>query len=314
MKTAEVERYLMDYSGISSGNKIKFEKLHVVLSQMQKEGIDCILLKGADLIPRLYGVLGLRAMVDVDLLVRDQDLPTLDHLLTQLGYRPQIDGNPAYVDPDNTLALDIITKVWYVDDQSLIWQRAVRRDFEGIPVKGMGGSDLLIYLTAYCAVHRGCLCEPFGRDIALLVEKEDMDWDFVIDEASRSHLKIPIYHGLSFVLTRYAGVPIPDHVFRSLSPSTVSERLWYWFFQKLVMDKQVAELGHLLLFLTQPGLKKWHWLRDAFFPSPAFLIYRYGDRWNTHPLMTRLRRPFSLLAQALKLSVRIFAHLIKRPA
>jgi hypothetical protein len=176
---------------------------------------------------------------------------------------------------------------------------------DGIPVKGLGSNDLLIYLTAYSVVHRGYLSASFARDIAFLVEKERMDWDFVVDEASRSHLKIPIYHGLSFVLTRYSGVPIPDHVLRSLAPSTVNERLWYWFFQKLVTDKQVAELGHLLLFLTRPGLKKWRWLRDAFSPSPAFLTYRYGDRWNTHPLLTRLRRPFSLMLQAVRLFTRI---------
>jgi hypothetical protein len=72
-----------------------------------------------------------------------------------------------------------------------------------------------------------------------------------------------------------------------------------------VTDKPVAELGHLLLFLTQPGLKKWRWLKDAFFPSEAFLQYRYGARWKTHPLMTRLRRPFSLLFQALRLLSRL---------
>jgi hypothetical protein len=305
MKSAEIERYVTDYSRVSSWNKINFEKLRAVLSQMQKAGIDCILLKGADLIPRLYGILGTRALGDADLLVHESDLPAIDHLLTQLGYRPLIDGNPAYVDPGNTLALDIITKVWYVEDQQVIWQRAVQRNFEGIPIKGLGGSDLLIYLTAYGVVHRGCLARPFGEDIALVVEKENVDWDFVVDEVSRCHLKIPMYHGLSFVATRYAGVPIPDHVLRSLAPSTLSERLWYQFFQKLVTDQPIAELGHLLLFLTQPGLKRWRWLRDVFFPSPAFLTYRYGDKWNTHPLATRLSRPFFLLFQATRLFIRI---------
>jgi hypothetical protein len=307
MNTAEVERHLQTYSRVSCGNKIKFEKLRAVLNQMQKAGIDCILLKGADLIPRLYSVLGVRPLGDADLLVHESDLPAIDHLLTHLGYRPLIDGNPAYVDPDNTLPFDIITKVWYLDDQQVIWQRTVHRDFEGIPIKGMGGSDLLIYLTAYNVVHRGCLAEPFGQDIALLVEKEDVDWDFVVDEASRCHLKIPIYHGLSFVVTRDAGVPIPDHVLKRLAPSTVGEKLGSLLLRKLVTDKPVAELGHLLLFLTQPGLKKWRWLRDAFFPSPTFLTYRYGDQWKTHPLLTRLLRPFSLLFQA----VRLFSRLVR---
>jgi hypothetical protein len=272
---------------------------------MQKAGIDCILLKGADLIPRLYGVLGARPLGDADLLVHESDLPAIDHLLAQLGYRSLIDGNPAYVDPDSTLALDIITKVWFMDDQQVIWQRAVHRDFEGIPIKGMGANDLLLYLTAYNVVHRGCLARPFVHDIALLVEKEDMAWDFVVDESSRCRLKIPMYHGLSFVVATCAGVPIPDHVLKRLAPSTVSERLWYWFLKKLVTDQPIAELGHLLLFLTQPGSKKWRWLRDAFFPSEAFLQFRYGARWKTHPLLTRLSRPFSLLFRAVRLVTRL---------
>jgi hypothetical protein len=305
MKIAEIERYLTNYSRISSGNKIKFETLRAVLRQMQKEGIDCILLKGADLIPRLYGVLGVRPLGDADLLVHETDLAALDHLLTHLGYRRQINGNAAYVDPDDTLALDIITNVWYADDQEAIWQRAVQRDFEGIPVKGLGGNDLLIYLTAYNVVHRGYLSASFARDIAVLAEEGDINWDFVVNEASRYHLKIPVYHGLAFVVSRYTDAPIPAHVLRSLAPSTLRERLWYLFFQKLVTDKPVAELGHLLLFLTQPGLKKWRWLSDAFFPSRAFLTYRYGDRWEARPLGTRLSRSFSLLVQAGRLFSRI---------
>src|SRR2546426_12523936 len=161
MNTTEVERFVLSYSRISSGNRTKFEKLRAVLSQMQKAGIDCILLKGADLIPRLYGILGARPLGDADLLVHESDLPAIDHLLTHLGHRHLIDGNPAYVDPDNILALDIITKVWYLDNQQVIWRRAVRRDFEGIAIKGMGGSDLLIYLIACSVIHRECLAEQF---------------------------------------------------------------------------------------------------------------------------------------------------------
>jgi hypothetical protein len=310
MEAMELEQVLTDYSRISSANRAKFAKLRVVLRQFEANGIDCVLLKGADLIPRLYGVLGVRPMVDVDILAHDQDLTAIDRILQDLGYRSQIDGNPAYLDPDNILALDIITKVWYVDDQTQIWQRSVQRDFEGISVKGLGRNDLLVYLTAYNVVHRGYLSASFARDIAFLVEKEVMDWGFFVDEASRCHLKIPMYHGLSFVVSRYAGVPVPAHALRSLAPSTLGERLWYWFFEKLVTDKPVANLGYLLLFITQPGLKKWRWLKDRFFPSEAFLKYRYGDRWNTHPLMTRLCRPFSLLFQAVRLFIRIVQLLI----
>jgi hypothetical protein len=299
------DRLIEAYSQVASANRRKFEKLQVVLTRFRSDGIDCILLKGADLLPRLYGVMAARPMSDVDLLVHEQDLPAIDRTLRELGYRPQIDGNPAYQDPDGVLLLDILSKVWYLDDQETIWRRAVARNRDEVPAKGMGTNDLVIYLTAYGVVHRGCLSPSLAQDLALLIEREQVDWSIVVDEASRYHLKIPIYHGLSFVVTRYGRVPIPDRVLRSLAPSTLRERLLLWLFQKLVRDRAVAELGHLLLFLTQPGLKKWRWLRDAFFPSPAFLTYRYGDRWKTHPLLTRLLRPFSLLFQAVRLVSRL---------
>jgi len=311
MNTADAERYIMDYSRTRSENKIKFEKLRAVLSRMQKEGIDCILLKGADLIPRVYGALGARPMGDADLLVHESDLPAIDHLLTRLGYLPLIDGNPAYVDPDDTLALDIITKVWYVDDQSAIWRRSAQRDLEGLPVKALGGDDLLIFLTAYNVLHRGWLSERFGRDVALVIEKETLDWDFVAAEASRCHLKVPMYYGLSFASTRYTGVRIPDRVLRRLAPSTVIERLWYLFFARVVTDKPVAELGHLLLFVTQPGWKKWRWLRDAFSPSPVFLKYRYGDQGVARPVWTRVKRGAYLVFRAQVLLAKVVSRLVK---
>ena len=313
MKTADIERRFMDYSRVSSSNKLKFEKLSAVLGQMQKEGIDCILLKGADLIPRLYGVLGVRPLGDADLLVHESDLPAIDHLLTRSGYRPIIDGNPAYVDPDNILALDITTKVWYVDEPDVIWQRAVQRQLHGISVKGLGSDDLLIYLTAYSVIHRGYLSASFVQDMRLLVEKERLDWAFIVEEACRRHVRTPVYHGLSYV-GRKAGVPIPDHILSRLAPSGIAERLSYFFFRKLVTDKPIAELGHLLLFLTRPGpVQKARWLSSAVFPPPVFLTYRYGDRWTAHPLATRLSRPFALMSQAMHLSLRILGRLLERP-
>ncbi len=300
----DVEQLLAAYSCISSANKSKFSKLRVVLHNFHASGIDCLLLKGADLLPRVYGVMGLRSMVDVDLLVHDEDLPAVDAILRTLGYRPQIDGNPAYVCADGILVLDLITAVWYLDDQEVIWRRAVQRDIAGIPVKGMGASDLLVYLTAYNVVHRGYLAPSFARDIALLLEKERVDWEFVLNETRRQYLRVPLYHGLRYVV-RHGPASIPDHVLRDLAPTGHAETLLHSLLQRVVTPQPVADVGHLLLFLTLPGRKKWRWVGNALFPSEAFLKCRYGEQWDRKPLRTRLGRPFHLLSQALRLSARL---------
>jgi len=118
---------------------------------------------------------------------------------------------------------------------------------------------------------------------------------------------------LSYV-SRHAGVPVPDHILSRLTPSGIAETLLYFLLRKLVTDRPVAELGHLLLFLTRPGpAQKVRWLSGAVFPPPAFLTYRYGERWNAHPLATRLCRPFALTSQAVRLSLRILGRLLERP-
>ena len=60
MRAADIERYVRDYVRVSSWNRVKFDRLTAVQSHMHDKGIDCILLKGADLIPRVYGVMGRR--------------------------------------------------------------------------------------------------------------------------------------------------------------------------------------------------------------------------------------------------------------
>ncbi|TLY29875.1 MAG: nucleotidyltransferase family protein [Nitrospirae bacterium] len=311
MEAMELEQMLAAYSRVSSANKAKFARLKVVLQQFHTKGIDCLLLKGADLILRLYGVLGLRGMVDVDLLVHEEDLPAIDGLLRSLGYRTQIDGNPAYQDPESILTLDLITEVWYVDDQEVIWQRADQRDFEGIPVKGMGVNDLLVYLTAYNVAHRAYLLPSFARDIAFLVEKEHLDWAFILEEACRRHLKIPLHHGLSYVI-RHTSTSIPLHVLEELAPTNRTERFCSFLLNKLVTEQPIAELGHLLLFLTQPARRKGRWLKNSLFPSKAFMTNRYGEEWARAPLATRLGRPFSLASQSLRLSSRLAVALLTR--
>lgn len=305
-----VERMIDSYARVASANRVKFAKLRIVLARIHERGIDCLLLKGADLIPRLYRVWGLRPMADIDLLVHEEDLPAIDHVLKELGYRPQLDGNPAYVDPEQVLCLDIITTIWYVEDMDGIWQRADQRTIEGIRVKGMGSNDLLLYLTAYVVVHRGSLSPSFAQDLALLTRTEALDWSFILNEALAANLNIPLYHGLAYARI-HSNAAVPQEILRQLAPSRLTEKFLWFLFQRLVTERQIPGIGFFLLFLTKPGSEKLRWLKTALFPPTAFLRYRYGARTETQPVLIRLVRPWYLLFQASLLSGRILFALLK---
>ncbi len=310
-------RLIDAYAQVGSANRRSLDALTVVLAQFRARGIACVLLKGADLLSRFYGVWGLRPMVDVDLLVREQDLPAIDRIVMDLGYLPQIDGNPAYHNPDSALALDLVTEIWYTDDQEGIWQRAVPRNLGNLghlgdlPVLGMGAEDLLIYLTAYTVLHRGHFSPTFPQDLALLTRKEPLNWEFILEEADRRHLKIPLFHGLSHAVG-HGAVAIPPEALARLAPAGAEEKLLASLLRRLVREQPIADLGHFLLLITRPRGKKWRWLRQAFCPSPEFLQYRYGSRGQTRPLRTRITRAFHLIAQAQNLSAKILYRICAR--
>ena len=132
------------YSQVSLINKRLLDECEVVGQTFHQKGIECILLKGADLLSRLYGMRGPRPLSDVDLLVHEQDLPVIHRLLMETGFTQQIDGNPAYISSQSTLTLDLISELWYLDEQGLaeLWARARSRPLGRLMVKQLASDDL----------------------------------------------------------------------------------------------------------------------------------------------------------------------------
>ncbi len=306
MSVSALDRWLEAYARVGSANRRSLEALDAVWAALARRGIDCLLLKGADLVPRLYGVRGLRPMADVDLLVRPRDLAAIDECLRALGYKPEMAGNPTYRAPGEAVVLDLVTDLWYTDDTEAVWRRAVPR---GRGRLGMGAEDLLIFLTAYTVLHRGHLAPSFGEDLVRLMRQEPLDWGFILAEAGRLRLRVPLFHGLSHVARRTAAA-VPPGVLARLAPAGVGERLLAFLLRRLVREEPALDLGHFLLLVPGPGRRGWRRLREALAPSSEFLQRRYGARGAAHPLRTRIGRALSLTARAARLAGAILRRLV----
>jgi Uncharacterised nucleotidyltransferase len=300
------------YTQVSLINKRLLDEYEIVGQAFQRQGIDCIVLKGADLLSRLYGMRGARPLSDVDLLVHEQDLPAIHQLLIETGFTQQIDGNPAYCSSQSTLSLDLVSNLWYLDEEGLaaLWARARIRPLGQLTVKQLCSDDLLLYLIAYSVVHRGHLSPSFFTDLRLLIEKEPLDWPTLIEEAGRRHLKIPLYHGLCQLALSNSTIGIPATVIRQLSPSTKAEHILEFLFQRLVTNRPLPELGHFLLWITQPPGRSLAWLRRTLFPSSLFLAYRYGCESMKRPWHTRITRWWQMARAANILIARMLIRLV----
>lgn len=307
MLSFTLDELVESYARVSSLNHRVLDEFVEVGAQFRRHGIDVLVLKGADLLSRLYGVWGARPMTDVDLLARESDLDLIDRLLIKSGYTHEIDGNPAYRSPDGSLLLDITCTIWYLDSAGLdaVWNRAIQRTIQGLPIRCMSTDDLVLYLTAYAVIHRGACTPLFVKDLTLALQREAVNWESVYHQVIRWNLQVPVYHGLTFAQTRQPELAIPRALLTRLAPATSTERWLLRLFRSVVTDKPVDGLGHLLLFLTRPAGARWQWLKRAFFPSSTFLGYRYGGVGQRHPIRTRLTRILSLSIQACLLAGRL---------
>jgi len=312
MPSSTLDNLVESYCAISEANQRRLAHLGHLLILFAQQRLDVMLLKGGDLLSRLYGVCGTRPLADIDLLVREEDVDAIDRLLRTQGFEPQIDGNPAYASADGGLILDITTSLWFLTADQLqdLWTRAVPRSIGQGSARVMTTEDLLLYLTAYTVVHRGYFSPAFFRDLALLIEEDRPDWNLVIERAIAWDLTIPLLHGLSTAGGSLQNPHIPAEVYTRLAPSGWWQPRLLALLRRLVTHQAIPELGHFLLVVTRPPTRWVGRLKESFFPPPAFLVHRYGPSGLRNPFKTRLQRILHLIASGAVLAWKIAVALV----
>ena len=300
------------YTQVSLINKRLLDEYEIVGQAFQRQGIECILLKGADLLSRLYGVRGTRPLSDVDLLVHEQDLPAIHRLLIETGFTQQIDGNPAYrLIPIHTLAGSGLgslvsrrggtcravgassnSTARSADDQATGLRRPVT-----LSDRLLGRSPRASFPFLF---HRSPIADREG--IAPLAHARQGGNPTAPQDSS---LPWPASLGIVNVT-----IEIPSTVLQQLAPSTMTEQILEFLFRRLVTTQPLPELGHFLLWITQPPGRRLAWLRRTLFPSSRFLAYRYGNESVKRPWHTTITRWWHLARAGNLLIARMLIRLI----
>ncbi len=292
------------YASLLWGDRLA-AALRPVLQAFEEQNVPVILLKGTALAAEIYENVALRPMVDVDLLVRPQDLSRARCVLDDLGYRlsPNPAGHPEQFDEEyggeielrrddgqGLIVVDLHTHLIAIE-----WYRRATRlgDVEALwtdsrPLNGVGGEalqlspeDTLIALCVHLAVPEA-FASPIRRllDVDWLIRRSDppLDWDWLIARIKYFRVRMPVLVCLQMACGVYE-TPVPADVLAHLRAP-----VWRLTLVRRMANTQLEPMPqpvgrrarYLLQLLLVDDLQSLAaMLKYIFFPGRRWLKLRY---------------------------------------
>jgi hypothetical protein len=294
----------------------RYHELGTLADRLAETGTRVIALKGIYLAKAVYAEPGLRPMGDMDLLFLVQDLNEVQAALIALGYeREGMEFPPSYYPPrlhqlppftrDGATAIEVHTRIErpsapFAIDHDGIWERARPWPAGGQGVLALAPEDLLLHLCLHAVYHHKFRIGLNALvDIALVVERESLDWAALTARARQWRARLPVFIGLELA-HRMARAKIPSPVLESLSPGRQGAAVVSMAERTLLSDRPASRMdedtvkhglaspiGYLQVLDTAKGLPGWRekaqFLLPYLFPTRAMVEEKYpklaGTGW-----------------------------------
>ena len=201
--SAYLAKLKVQYQENAARNIVLTDELCRLIALFSEAGIEAIPYKGPALALFAYGNLALRRFVDLDVIVRKQDVPRAREILVREGYAFRKPLTPAQQDlllrtqhnlqfaRDNCRLL--LELHWEVAphlfassvQENELWQNLTTMTINGHELKTLSADDLLFSLCVHGSRH---LWERLGWicDVAELIARHDFDWSALRKRAEQA--------------------------------------------------------------------------------------------------------------------------------
>ncbi len=291
-------------------NLLLLTELKHTLTPLHESNIPFMVIKGIALAEHIYPSLAMRSMSDTDILIRKEDLPRVDRILSSLGYLPR-DSQPdlAVKNPEGYLssleyhredraALPVHLHWHLVNtsvpaaafsgriDMSQIWESALRTRVADVDSLILCPEHLIIYLCEH-ALRVG---HSFDRlilvcdiDQAVRTYGQKIDWERLASDAESFGLSRFVYLALTIAMS-YSSLDIPPALLERLRPPrlTLLENL---FLRLQIRNRRFRGSSYLVYLAVNEGFfNKIRFIFRTFFPPSHILrqrSYRQGPKADT---------------------------------
>lgn len=220
------------YKVNSMWNSLLYERLTSIVDTMNSNKIPVVTIKGPVMARLLYGDIGMREFLDLDLLVDHQHIHVAKELLIKNGYVLDFEM-PTGFELNYERHSYYYNLIFHEDKMQvdLHWSLIPQEySFTLITEEIIGNSKLTVvedkeflvmkpeYLLIYLCIHgakHGWVQLNWVMDISQLILTNDIDWDFVIDEAKKLNAVSMVYLGILLATDLFC-IKLPDKIVNEL--------------------------------------------------------------------------------------------------
>ncbi|MEZ4590930.1 MAG: lasso peptide biosynthesis B2 protein [Chloroflexota bacterium] len=288
---------------ITLQNMTIYRELSRINQALLAEKVPFVVLKGGYLAAAVYPHLGQRAMGDLDLLVRLENLPKMITALHDLGWRETRPisltasleqhhhlppfakkGVPFLIEPHWNITHP---ERPYSIDPAQLWQHVMPYTLMGSDVLVFQPHLQLLHLALHASYnHQFAFDLRSLCDIAMLIQKcgDDLAWEQVIRCAQSWHWQRGVYLTLALI-NEFWETAVPAHVLTQLQPENMPTNLIaltreHLFWGRLENNK-VSRNFSRLSETDQSALTKVKFALSFLVPTRGRLAWRYGVPVNS---------------------------------
>ncbi len=283
-----------------------------------------IVLKGAALLSSVYEDFGLRMLGDVDILLKPEDVPKIDKVLSQSGYQSDRtlsfyrvtnylnsvvygkNGSPLLLHLHWHLVNNALPNYMYAEKINMdkIWNEAIPLKIRESEALCLAPHYQLLHLSEHAMKHSyNTLIHVWDIHEVISHGKEKLDWERVCRESGEFQLRSPLFYSL-WLSKEYFGTCIPPEILEFLRPrhKGMGERFFFYLLRK---GKRREKLCWIFYFSNISGWqKKMKFVFRTIFPPINILSHmediENGEKsfliWKV--ALRRLRKALRLLGKA----------------
>ncbi|MCM8782926.1 MAG: nucleotidyltransferase family protein [Candidatus Omnitrophica bacterium] len=240
----------------------------IIKDAFYQRNIAMVPLKGMDILVRFYPYFDMRSMCDIDILIKEDEFPQAERILSELGYQKRLFGlkeeywrnkqcHIAFFKGPITVELhfNLDFKRKYTRRTLLpyLWQRTQVYNVQNQKIRLLSSEDAVFCFALHLRHFGNILSLKQVLDVARIIkETPNFDWDYMLKEAQQNRINATLY----FILMQvelFTETEIPRFIFQKLKlacwqKNLIKKFLLRYTFANKIPLKQIYLRAHFLLY------------------------------------------------------------------